>query len=155
MAGCQGFLPQGISAAVKKPSRFMTWYSRTFDGYQMTDLDYMQLAIEEARASADAGEVPIGAVLALDGKVIARSGNRTIRDCDPTAHADMVVLRHARKCLETIDWPTRTVCDSRAMRHVLRSHRSGSRSPAGLCGGRSEGRSIPFVFRNSDEPETE
>jgi len=64
-----------------------------------TDLDYMQLAIEEAQASADAGEVPIGAVLVRDGKIIARSGNRTIRDCDPTAHAEMVVLREAAEAL--------------------------------------------------------
>ncbi len=60
-----------------------------------TDLDFMQLAMEEARAAAQAGEVPIGAVLVRDGNVIAKSGNRTIRDCDPTAHAEMVVLREA------------------------------------------------------------
>ncbi|MGB2626992.1 MAG: tRNA adenosine(34) deaminase TadA [Candidatus Acidiferrum sp.] len=64
-----------------------------------TDLEYMQLAIEEARASADAGEVPIGAVLVCCGTVIAKSGNRTIRDCDPTAHAEMVVLREAASAL--------------------------------------------------------
>jgi tRNA(adenine34) deaminase len=64
-----------------------------------TDLDFMQLAIDEARASAAAGEVPIGALLAQDGKVIAKSGNRTIRDCDPTAHAEMVVLREAARVL--------------------------------------------------------
>src|SRR5947199_245472 len=49
----------------------------------LTDLDYMQLAVEEARASADAGEVPIGAILVHDDKILARSGNRTIRDNDP------------------------------------------------------------------------
>src|SRR5215470_5584567 len=55
-----------------------------------TDLDYMQLALEEARASAAAGEVPIGALLVYEEKVVARSGNRTIRDNDPTAHAEIV-----------------------------------------------------------------
>jgi tRNA(adenine34) deaminase len=64
-----------------------------------TDLEFMQLAMEEARASAEAGEVPIGAVLVREGNVIARSGNRTIRDCDPTAHAEMVVLREAARVL--------------------------------------------------------
>jgi tRNA(adenine34) deaminase len=65
----------------------------------LSDLDYMQLALDEARASADAGEVPIGAILVHEDKVIARSGNRTIRDNDPTAHAEIVVLREAARAL--------------------------------------------------------
>ncbi len=64
-----------------------------------TDLDYMQFAIEEARASADAGEVPIGALLVYENKIVARSGNRTIRDNDPTAHAEIVTLRDAAHAL--------------------------------------------------------
>ncbi len=59
----------------------------------------MQLALAEARASAQAGEVPIGAVLVHEDKVIARSGNRTIRDNDPTAHAEIVVLREGARVL--------------------------------------------------------
>ncbi len=67
----------------------------------MTEADnaYMQKALNEARAAADAGEVPIGAVLVHEGKIITRSGNRTIRDCDPTAHAEIVVLRKAARVL--------------------------------------------------------
>jgi len=64
-----------------------------------TDLELMQLALEEARASAAAGEVPIGALLVHEGKIIARSGNRTIRDNDPTAHAEIVVIREAARIL--------------------------------------------------------
>jgi len=60
-----------------------------------TDIQYMQEALAEARSAAAAGEVPIGAVLVHDGKILARSGNRTIRDCDPTAHAEVVALREA------------------------------------------------------------
>jgi len=60
---------------------------------------FMEQALREARASAEAGEVPIGAVLVAEGKIVARSGNRTIRDCDPTAHAEMVVLREAARSL--------------------------------------------------------
>jgi len=63
------------------------------------DLQYMQLALAEARASAEAGEVPIGAVLVHNDAVVARSGNRTIRDTDPTAHAEIVVLREAAHLL--------------------------------------------------------
>jgi tRNA(adenine34) deaminase len=64
-----------------------------------TDLKFMNLALAEARASALAGEVPIGALLIHNGEVIARSGNRTIRDCDPTAHAEIIVLREAAHLL--------------------------------------------------------
>ena len=63
------------------------------------DLQFMQQALEEARAAAVAGEVPVGAVLVHESKVIARSGNRTIRDCDPTAHAEIVVIREAAHVL--------------------------------------------------------
>lgn len=64
------------------------------------DIGFMQEALEEARSAAAAGEVPIGAVLTLDGRVIARSGNRTIRDCDPTAHAEIIALRKAAQVAE-------------------------------------------------------
>jgi tRNA(adenine34) deaminase len=63
------------------------------------DLEYMRLALEEARSAAAAGEVPVGAVLVREGKVIARAGNRTIRDCDPTSHAEIVALREAAGAL--------------------------------------------------------
>ena len=63
------------------------------------DIELMEQALEEARVSAAAGEVPIGALLVHEGQIIARSGNRTIRDCDPTAHAEMVVLREGSRKL--------------------------------------------------------
>lgn len=63
------------------------------------DNRFLEQALQEARASAEAGEVPIGAVLVAEGKIVARSGNRTIRDCDPTAHAEMVVLREAARSM--------------------------------------------------------
>jgi tRNA(adenine34) deaminase len=59
----------------------------------------MQHALAEARESAASGEVPIGAVLVHEGRILARAGNRTIRDCDPTAHAEIVVLREAAKII--------------------------------------------------------
>ena len=63
----------------------------------MSDLEYMRMALEEARTCAEAGEVPIGAVVVRGEVVLARGGNRTIRDCDPTAHAEIVVLREAAR----------------------------------------------------------
>jgi tRNA(Arg) A34 adenosine deaminase TadA len=55
----------------------------------------MELALEEARDAAARGEVPVGAVLVCDGVVVARAGNRTRQDNDPTAHAEMLAIRAA------------------------------------------------------------
>src|SRR5450755_3111670 len=63
------------------------------------DIEFMQAALAEARGAAAGGEVPIGAVLVREGQIIARAGNRTIRDCDPTAHAEIVALREAARLL--------------------------------------------------------
>lgn len=63
------------------------------------DARFMAMALEEAEAAQARGEVPIGAVLVAHGEVIARAGNRTRTDCDPTAHAEMLVLREGAKKL--------------------------------------------------------
>jgi tRNA(adenine34) deaminase len=63
------------------------------------DVDYMQLALVQARQAAQAGEVPVGAVLVLDDRVIASGANRPIGSCDPTAHAEIEALRAAAKVL--------------------------------------------------------
>jgi tRNA(adenine34) deaminase len=55
----------------------------------------MRRALEEARAAAAAGEVPVGAVLVRDGEVVAAAGNQPIGRRDPTAHAEIVALRRA------------------------------------------------------------
>jgi tRNA(adenine34) deaminase len=65
----------------------------------VNDLEFMQVALEEARAAVEANEVPIGAILVRDGQILSRGNNRTIRDCDPTAHAEIIALREAaRSC---------------------------------------------------------
>ncbi len=57
---------------------------------------YMDIALEEARAAQARGEVPVGAVLVgPDGAIVARDGNRTLELCDPTAHAEILVIRAA------------------------------------------------------------
>lgn len=61
----------------------------------LADEDHMLLALSEARRAAAGGDVPVGAVLLRDGEVIARAGNCTVRDNDPTAHAEMLVIRAA------------------------------------------------------------
>jgi tRNA(adenine34) deaminase len=56
---------------------------------------FMGLALEEARAAAGRGEVPVGAVVVRGGEVLARAGNRTRELSDPTAHAEMLAIRAA------------------------------------------------------------
>lgn len=73
------------------------------------DISFMLLALEEARSAAAAGEVPIGGLVVHDGKVLARSGNRTIRDCDPTAHAEIIAIREAARILENYRMPGTTL----------------------------------------------
>lgn len=63
--------------------------------------DWMRMALEEAEKAASAGDVPVGAVLVCDGEAIARAGNRREADGDPTAHAEMLVLREGAGKLGT------------------------------------------------------
>jgi tRNA(adenine34) deaminase len=65
----------------------------------MTDAEALALALEEARAAANAGEVPVGAVVVENGLVVARGQNRVLRDLDPTAHAEIVALRQAAQAI--------------------------------------------------------
>jgi tRNA(adenine34) deaminase len=106
----------------------------------MTDLQYMQLTLEEARLAAEAGEVPIGAVLVqvADGKVLARAGNRTIRDCDPTAHAEIVVLREASRALSNYRLSSTTM-------YV-------TLEPCVMCAGAIIQARVPRVVYGADDP---
>jgi cytidine deaminase len=56
---------------------------------------FMALALEQAQAAADRGEVPVGAVVALGDRVVAQAGNRTRELSDPTAHAEILAIREA------------------------------------------------------------
>ncbi len=62
---------------------------------------YMRFALELAREAAIAGDVPVGAVVVREGEVLARAGNRTVRDQDPTAHAELLAIRQAAAALGT------------------------------------------------------
>jgi len=63
----------------------------------VSDLEYMHLAMVQAEAAALRGEVPVGALVVMDDRIVAAAGNRTITDCDPTAHAEIVALREAAR----------------------------------------------------------
>lgn len=63
------------------------------------DVYWMREALAEARAAAERGEVPIGALVVINGREVARAHNRTIADCDPTAHAEMMAIRDASRAI--------------------------------------------------------
>ncbi|MGB7266781.1 MAG: tRNA adenosine(34) deaminase TadA [Terracidiphilus sp.] len=69
------------------------------------DRQAMEAALAQARLAADGGEVPIGAVVAYQGVIIARAQNCVIRHVDPTAHAEMIALRTAAKALSNYRLP--------------------------------------------------
>lgn len=70
-----------------------------------SDVKWMLLALEEARLAAGEGEVPIGAVAVLNDDALARDHNRTIQLNDPTAHAEILVLREAGRWLANYRLP--------------------------------------------------
>jgi tRNA(adenine34) deaminase len=60
---------------------------------------FMAMALDEARGAGSRGEVPVGCVIVRDGAVVARAGNRTLADRDPTAHAEIIAIRAAAASL--------------------------------------------------------
>ena len=69
------------------------------EGARASDVRWMSAALAEARVAADAGDVPVGAIVVRDGEMIARAANRTMRDQDPTAHAELLAIRAASASL--------------------------------------------------------
>ncbi|MCC6948007.1 MAG: nucleoside deaminase [Bradyrhizobiaceae bacterium] len=65
----------------------------------MTEPNFMEIALAEAEAAGKRGEVPVGCAIARDGAVLARAGNRTLADRDPTAHAELLAIRAAAAAL--------------------------------------------------------
>jgi tRNA(adenine34) deaminase len=64
------------------------------------DEQYVRNALDLAREAAKRNEVPIGAVIVRDGSIIAAASNRTVRDQDPTAHAELLAIREASSKLD-------------------------------------------------------
>jgi tRNA(adenine34) deaminase len=73
------------------------------------DLNFMAIALEEARKGAEQGEVPVGAVAVVGAEVVARAHNRPIGLVDPTAHAEILALREAARAANTYRLPDVTL----------------------------------------------
>jgi tRNA(adenine34) deaminase len=71
----------------------------------MSDETFMRRALELARRAEAEGEVPVGAVVVMDGKVVGEGWNRPIASCDPTAHAEIQALRAAAAALKNYRLP--------------------------------------------------
>ncbi len=67
----------------------------------MAGNNFMAIALDEARAAAARDEVPVGAVMVRGDEVLARTGNRTLADRDPTAHAELLAIRATARALGT------------------------------------------------------
>jgi tRNA(adenine34) deaminase len=102
------------------------------------DAEFMQLALEQGRAAALAAEVPVGAVLVRDGEVVALAGNRTIRDCDPTAHAEILVLREGARKLGNYRLAATTLY--------------ATIEPCSMCAGAIVQARVPRVVYGCDDP---
>jgi tRNA(adenine34) deaminase len=66
----------------------------------MSDEQYMRRALELARQAQAEGEVPVGAVVVMDGRIVGEGWNRPIASCDPTAHAEIQAMRAAAAALK-------------------------------------------------------
>lgn len=79
------------------------------DSDQQMHEAFMREALIEAKKAGEIGEVPIGAVIVQDGKIIARGHNRSIIDSDPTAHAEIVAIREACRIMGNYRLPKTTL----------------------------------------------
>jgi tRNA(adenine34) deaminase len=98
----------------------------------------MARALELARAAEAEGEVPVGAVIVRDGEVLAEGQNRTVRDADPTAHAEVVAIRRA--ATEQGDW------------RLLDTTLYVTLEPCAMCAGAVVLARIPRVVYAADDP---
>ena len=81
-----------------------------FTALPATHDSLMTAALDEARRARDAGEVPIGAVVAIDGEIVGRGFNQPISSGDPTAHAEIVAIRLAAKAIGNYRLTRATLC---------------------------------------------
>jgi tRNA(adenine34) deaminase len=99
---------------------------------------WMEEALREARNALAAGEVPVGAVVVLEGRIVGRGSNRNLNDSDPTAHAEIVALRDAG----------RTVGNHR----LLASELYATIEPCAMCAGAMVHARIRRLVYGADDP---
>jgi tRNA(adenine34) deaminase len=93
----------GSSLLAELLARLLSWRAMPLD-------DLMAAALDEARRARDAGEVPIGAVVAIDGAIAGRGFNQPLSSGDPTAHAEIVAIRAAARAIGNYRLTGATLC---------------------------------------------
>ncbi|MEZ0233053.1 MAG: tRNA adenosine(34) deaminase TadA [Methylophilaceae bacterium] len=106
----------------------------------MTDNEYMQIALQLAQQAADSGEVPVGAIIVKDGKIIGRGSNSPIGLHDPTAHAEIAALRDAAQKLGNYRLPDCTL-------YV-------TLEPCAMCSGAIQHARISRLVYGANDPKT-
>ncbi|MEL6748178.1 MAG: nucleoside deaminase [Pseudomonadota bacterium] len=101
-------------------------------------LDGMALALDAARAAGTAGEVPVGAVILMNGALIARGENRMRRDTDPTAHAEIVAIR--------------TACRELGTERLIGAHLYVTLEPCTMCAGAIVAARLERVYYGASDP---
>ncbi len=93
------------------PGRILNHGDRAIDPQSSEELDefFMAMALEEAKRAGEEGEVPVGAVLVSEGKVVSRGHNRPIALSDPTGHAEIVTLRGGATAMGNYRLPETTL----------------------------------------------
>ena len=90
-----------MRSPTRERPRLIDRYGAPVDDAPVDDVAAMAVALEVARQAGAAGEIPVGAVVVIDGRVVATAGNRREQDHDPTAHAEVLALRAAASALGT------------------------------------------------------
>ncbi|SUD90468.1 tRNA adenosine(34) deaminase TadA [Psychrobacter phenylpyruvicus] len=90
-----------------KPSSYSD-YLATADYWPLSDVEFMQAALALAKKGAAREEVPVGAVLVHEGRIIGEGFNQPILSCDPTSHAEIVALREACSGIQNYRLPANT-----------------------------------------------
>ena len=145
----EAVLTAGCAVGRPKSARRLVIFWPAMTETPNADLKFMRAALEEAQAAGARGEVPIGAVVVSENRIVGRGGNRTITDCDPSAHAEIIALREAAKAignhrlLGTTLYVTVEPCAMCAGAMV-----QARVATVGVRRGRSQGRRGAFLFFN-------
>ena len=114
----------------------------------MNDTEIMAIAFEEAQAAYKRGECPVGAVIVRNGTVVARTGNREIELKDPTAHAEILVLREAGQLLGQHTFPDCTVYTSLWPCPMCANALLRAKVPKVVCGAKS----FEYIYDDTFNP---
>jgi tRNA(adenine34) deaminase len=108
----------------------------------------MAEAFKEAQLALERGECPVGALLVRDGLIVARAGNEELQSFDPTAHAEILVLRRAGALLGTHTFPDCTVYTTLWPCPMCENALLRAKVPQVVCGARS----FRFIHNNTFDP---